>query len=519
MRMGGVTEVAELLGVSRQRVAKLRERADFPGPLGELAQGPIWDLDVIGAWQGSALRQSGSGRPRAEVTRRTLGGRFVLEEDCIGRGGFADVFRAVDKKPDSNGDTRQVAVKVLRDVGNIPEESIRRFGRELRLLEEELDHDHVITVLAHGDGADGQFWYAMPLATGSLEVFTRERHRAPAAILDVMRQVCDGVGYLHSKEIYHRDLKPGNILLTEDGLWALSDFGLAVEFDRKTTVLTSTLRAGLGSHCYTAPEQWTLARSADHRSDIYSLGKVLQQMVTGELPITPDMPAGPLRPIVERATAHRPNDRYQSVAEFLQAIEIALGKVDADWETPEDEAKRLLERIRLPRPGRDALTELLSWAQRLDEDDRGDMGLLARVLPWLAAGSIATLWKLDAPAFRRVYERYAAHVATGRFNFEFCDVLADFGRRVVDESGDHGLLRLTTRSLIELGYAHNRWHVRSVILGMLQDVTTVETAVAAADGVRAAYQAAVDWTFDDFSVRTLHPTLKTGVATYLKEAS
>jgi eukaryotic-like serine/threonine-protein kinase len=519
VRVGGVTEVADVLGVSRQRLAKLRDRADFPSPLGELAQGPVWDLDVVEAWNGSGLRQSGSGRPRYEVARRTLGGRFVLAEDCIGRGGFADVVRATDRKPDEHGETRQVAVKILREGGNIPEESIRRFARELRLLEKELHHDHIIRVLAHGDDADGQFWYAMPLATGSLEAHIRELHGAPAEIIDVMRQVCDGVGYLHSKGVFHRDLKPANILLTDEGLWALSDFGLAVEFDRKTTVLTSTLRAGLGSYCYTAPEQWTLARSADHRSDIFSLGKILQQLVTGELPITDDMPAGPLRPVVERATAKRPDDRHQSAAEFLQAIVIALGEVEEDWETPEEEAQRLLERIRLPRPGHDALAEVLSWAQRLDNNDRDDMALLTRVLPWLATGSIAALWSLDESGFRRVYQRYAAHVENNRFNFEFCDVLADFGRRVVDETHDHGLLRITTRCLIELGNRHNRWHVRSVVLAMLQEVNTVETTVAATDGILSADRGSVEWTFDDFSVRTLHPTLKSGIANYLKKAS
>ena len=97
MRMGGVTEISELLGVSRQRLSRLRERPDFPDPIGELAVGPIWDLDAIEAWKGSGSRQSSAGRPSASAAARTLGGRFVLEEK-IGSGGFADVFRAADRK-------------------------------------------------------------------------------------------------------------------------------------------------------------------------------------------------------------------------------------------------------------------------------------------------------------------------------------------------------------------------------------------------------------------------------------
>ena len=108
MRLGGLTEVADVLGVSTQRAATLRQRPDFPDPVGEIAQGPIWDLDVVAGWNNSGLRQTKAGRPKSEVRTRTLGGRFLLEPDPIGGGGFADVFRATDRK---TGEL--VAVKVL----------------------------------------------------------------------------------------------------------------------------------------------------------------------------------------------------------------------------------------------------------------------------------------------------------------------------------------------------------------------------------------------------------------------
>lgn len=204
----------------------------------------------------------------------------MLDAAPIGAGTFADVYRATDKKPDQHASSKQVAVKVLRDVSTVDIEAIHRFRRELRLLEQ-VEHDHVISVLAHGDmGTDG-FWYAMPLATGNLAGWVDTCASNPSSILDVMRQVCAAVAYLHEQRIFHRDLKPANVLLTENGLWAVADLGLAVEF-RRQTVLTSTLREGLGSWCYTAPEQWKVARSADERSDIYSLGKILQQLVTGD---------------------------------------------------------------------------------------------------------------------------------------------------------------------------------------------------------------------------------------------
>ncbi len=516
MQMGGVTEVAELLGVSKQRVAKLRERADFPTPLGELAQGPVWDLAVVASWNGSGLRQSGAGRPRAEVLARTLGGRFSLEEPAIGSGGFADVYRATDNKPEQDGHTRQVAIKVLRDFTSLDGEAVKRFRRELRLLED-LTHDHVIRVLAHGDTTAEGLWYAMPLATGSLSGFVEQCAGEPSNILDVMRQVCAGVGYLHERGVCHRDLKPGNVLLTEAGLWAVSDLGLAVEFER-STVLTSTLRAGLGSWCYTAPEQWTQARSADERSDIYSLGKILQQLVTGDLPVTSEMQPSPLRPVVEKAIAAQPGQRYQCVGDLLKAVEMALGQT-GEWESPEDAGRRLLGRLRTSSPGADTLAEVLAWAQALDENDDEDMVLLTKVLPGLSAGSISKMWRTDPGAFQRIYERYSNYVQHGGFGWDYCDTLAEFGDRVVDQTRDRGMLRLTLRSLIELGRNHNRWHVQGVVIGILQSITTTETAVAAAEAIRDADRQAVEWTLNDFSVRTLQPILRATITDYLKDAS
>jgi len=511
MRMGGVTEVAEAVGVSRQRLSKLRERADFPDPIGVLAQGPIWDLDAVEAWNCSGSRSSTPGRPRADAAVRTLGGRFALEEQ-IGRGGFADVYRAADHKLGG----QLVAVKILHDVAALRTEAIARFRRELRLLEG-LEHSNVISVLGQGETAEEVIWYAMPLAQGSLGDGLPELTGKLAMILDVMRHVSAGLAYIHTQGIFHRDLKPGNVLRSQAGSWAISDFGLAVEVERNTTVLTSTMRAGLGSWWYTAPEQWANARSADHRSDIYSLGKVLQEMVTGEPPVNNEMPPGPLRPIVERATANKPNQRYPSVEELLAAVEVAIGAPTGKWENAEDVAKRLLERVRLPRPGDEDLDELLTWAQSLDEGDHDDMAALARVLPWIAARSIRTLYAADASAFRRVFERHCLHVESTGFDFTYCDVLADFARRSVEQTGDISILRAAVRSLAALGYSHTRWYVRDVLTALLQAVRTAEQAVAAADALQQAGASAATFSVSDFSLRSLHPVLREGIGAYLGE--
>ncbi|WP_261556251.1 serine/threonine-protein kinase [Frankia tisae] len=501
--MGGVTEVAEILGVSRQRVAKLRDRADFPDPIAEIAQGPIWDLDEIKEWGGSDLRLS-SGRPRADTTARTLGGRFILE-GRIGQGGFADVYRALDRKQTGRNAT-PVAVKLMSDVSAVDPEAVRRFERELRLLES-IRHPNIVPILGQGQTPAGGIWYAMPLAQGSLAAFIEELQGRNALILDLMRQVGAGLTHIHDREIYHRDLKPGNILRLEDGVWAIADFGLAVDAERATTALTSTLR-GIGTAWYTAPEQWRDARSVNHLADVFSLGKVLQELVIGEAPVTNDVPPGPLRPIVLRATAERPEHRYSSVRDFLVALGTAVEAPRDDWESAEDTAERLLERVRLPKAAEADLDELATWALALDENDTDDMTVLARVLPWISTRSIRYLWAADPAGFQRIFRHYSKHIETTGFGFEYCDVLADFSRKAVKETDDTDVLREAVRSLVELGHRHNRWRVRDVVTTILQSIRKAEPALAAGEALRGADPDAVEWTLSEFSVRSLPPILR-----------
>ena len=221
MRLGGATEVAAELGISRQRLAQIRDRPGFPEPVGEIAAGSIWDLDAIMRWSDSRLRRS-SGRPKKDVV--LLAERYVLDDKPIASGGFADVYRATDISKGDHEPNAVVAIKVLRDFED--DEIRRRFQRELRLVAECL-HPNIVRVLDQGQESSGRLWYAMPLTTGSL---TDAIDRFPGnddRIAQVMGQICAGVTFVHDRGIYHRDLKPPNILLVGHDTWAVSDFGLA----------------------------------------------------------------------------------------------------------------------------------------------------------------------------------------------------------------------------------------------------------------------------------------------------
>ena len=238
---------------------------------------------------------------------RTLGRRFLLEPDPIGDGGFAEVFRATDREADL------VAVKVLRETAA----SIRRrssvssanFGYSKHSITER------DLVIGHGETDDHDIWYAMPLAQGSLTDFVAKFGGQEKLIVDVMSSGLVGLSHVHDQGVYHRDLKPATSYACPTATGRSLTFGLAVEAERGTSPLTSlTLRTGLGSWVYAAPEQWARARSADHRSDIYSLGKILQELVTQDYPVNTEIPPGPLRSVIETAIANSPDARYQSVS-------------------------------------------------------------------------------------------------------------------------------------------------------------------------------------------------------------
>lgn len=515
MKPAGVSEVAAELGISRQRLAQLRLREDFPPPVVDLSSGPIWDLEHIRRWSVNSSRQTG--RPRSESAKRLLNDRFELLDDPIGSGGFADVYRAVDHLEASRSEEAVVvAVKVLRafDDG----EAKSRFARELRLLVG-VDHPHVVPVIDAGEDGDGRPWYAMPLAVGNLEdelAILASRGDKFQRIFEILEQVGEGLGYLHAQGIWHRDLTPGNILRTKEGLWALSDFGLAREAERRTATITTTT-AAWGTLLYMAPEQMTNFKDANALVDIFSLGKVVEAMVLGGHPFPGRQSEhGVLGPVIAKATRQKPHQRYQTIDLLTDDVRSIVNAPQGRWEPSDEALDRLLEQVR----GGDsaAARETLEAVERAvaNRDDEL-MREFFEVLPFMSRDQIQILWHEDSERFQRVYGSFTDEIATAQFPFSFCDILADFCRDVVSVTDDMEIMRFTTNGLSGLGYGHNRWHVQRVLLSLLQGVRTPEMAVAALDGLREARLSAVEWTLSDFATRSLHPILRDGITDLLDD--
>ncbi len=213
------------------------------------------------------LPQAADARTRPRIGRYLITGR-------IGRGGMGMVYRGLDEALE-----REVAVKTLTAEGTLDAESRRRFEREARAAAH-LQHPNIVTVYELGEDR-GLPFIAMELLPGTdLEALLRSGEEIPLAeMLDVVAQVCRGLAYAHERGIVHRDIKPSNVRLLEDGTAKIMDFGIAKYGDAhltKTGMMVGTVH-------YMSPEQ-VRGKPLDGRSDVFSVGVILYELLAGERP-------------------------------------------------------------------------------------------------------------------------------------------------------------------------------------------------------------------------------------------
>jgi serine/threonine protein kinase len=190
-----------------------------------------------------------------------------------------------------------------------------------------LTHPNIVQVYDFGYASDHFLFISMELVEGGdLSAALKAGRMTPEAALHLLPQICDGLQKAHEHGIVHRDIKPANIFLTGDGRAKVADFGLAKRIDHTGSLLTST-EMGLGTPDYAAPEQYDNLPDVDHRADIYALGVMMYQLLTGQLPRgawkSPSSLVGTdprLDAVVLRAMEPARRDRYQSAAELREDI-------------------------------------------------------------------------------------------------------------------------------------------------------------------------------------------------------
>jgi DNA-binding SARP family transcriptional activator/TolB-like protein len=333
-----------------------REPEERPGDAATTppdAEAPFVEPTVASDDLADALLLAGGDRQFGGDARRlatALNHRYVIQRR-IGAGGMATVYLARDIKHD-----RHVAVKVFEPelaavIGS------KRFLQEIKITAK-LEHPHILTLIDSGE-VDSFLYYVMPYVEGESlrEKLKQEKQLPLGEALEITKAVAGALDYAHRRGVIHRDIKPENILIHE-GTAIVADFGIALAVRAAGGTRLTQTGLSLGTPSYMSPEQATGDPQLDPRSDIYSLGAVLYEMLVGEPPHTGTTPQAIIAKLmtdratrpralrdavpgagddaVMKALAQLPMDRFASVAEFADALEPAVDSqpVEASAERP-----------------------------------------------------------------------------------------------------------------------------------------------------------------------------------------
>jgi tRNA A-37 threonylcarbamoyl transferase component Bud32 len=288
----------------------------------QAADGPNYEPEV--EWKRSPAPVFVPPKP-AELARHFPHFEFL---ELLGQGGMGAVYKARQSKLD-----RLVAVKILPPEVARDQAFAQRFEREARSLAR-LNHPNIVTIFDFG-GSEDLFYFSMEYVDGkSVRELLAGGRLPPSLALKLIPQICDALQYAHDEGLVHRDIKPENLLVDKKGRVKIADFGLARLVGLTPAYLTLTgMHDVMGTLYYMAPEQMQGSHVVDHRADLYSLGVVFYEMLTGELPVGRFAPPSHkarvdprLDEIILRALARDAEQRYQDAAELKKDVEeIASG--------------------------------------------------------------------------------------------------------------------------------------------------------------------------------------------------
>ena len=276
-----------------------------------------------------------------DLNGKSLGRYHIIEQ--LGEGGMAIVYRAYDTRLEND-----VAVKVIRTDNILPSvlnDALVRFEREAKLLAR-LIHPNIVKVIDYGE-YEGRPYLVMPYLPGGTLKKVLGKQTAWQESFKLLIPITEALDYAHSQNMIHRDVKPSNILLTQRGQPMLADFGIAKILDLGGAPELTGTSMMIGTPEYMAPEQVT-SKTVDHRADIYALGVVLYEMVTGRQPFLADTPMavllkhnteplphprqfvpnlpGDVEKVLLKVLAKNPEDRYQSMDEFAVVMKKLLAE-------------------------------------------------------------------------------------------------------------------------------------------------------------------------------------------------
>lgn len=389
--------------------------------------------------------------------------------DYIGEGGMGFVIKVINEK-----DGQSYALKYCKEND---EKSIKRFKREVRIASE-TKHQNIIDVTFY-DLENEPPYFVMPLARGSVHDVIKQVAGDFTKVLKVFEQMCKGISALHNSGKFHRDIKPRNALILDNGIIAIADFGLA-KLEIKDSSTHTSSNDFLGTWGYHAPEQIN-AKDSDARTDVFQLGKCFYEIFTGEYPYlinTKRIPAG-LAYIIQKATSHEPDDRYQTVGGLLQAIKSYEKSLNPN-ENPRDaldnkllEIKKILEIGHYNEELCIGLTDLLG---NNVENTKLFVEYFHKIPNPILQIFSNQLKDRFGPLFERYTEKLAIYISDNYLDFSFAEIVASKMSVIFSSTKNINFKGIAIRNTLKVAIWFNRYNAMDTFNSLLQQVRANDEA-------------------------------------------
>jgi eukaryotic-like serine/threonine-protein kinase len=382
--------------------------------------------------------------------------------ELIGSGEYGDVYEGL-----RTGDNWQCAIKMLRE--SVGPEILMRFRREVR-IQEKLNHENIVPIIEYNLD-DDRPWFVMPKAKYNLRRYLQDFHGEDE--LWIINQIAAGLEYAHANNVIHRDIKPDNILFFEDEhgsrYIAISDFGLGRFINRDTATLTFT-NIGLGTIAYMAPEQFTQANEADIRADVYAFGKIIYEVLTGDISPSLDInyynaPRKFLY-IIMKCREKDQMKRYQTIKDLIRDLDLATENDDLfikPTEAVRREIKTSMEELEYTLERVEKITQIII-------NNINDIKFLLEILPELSPGLLKLIADSNKDIFINIIQSYD-NALCGTISFDYCDIVADFYEKIFDKLNLDDVRTMILRRLAELGPRRNRYYVGRVFARIVNKIT------------------------------------------------
>ncbi len=405
------------------------------------------------------------------TTSETIDGKYIILSE-IGEGGMGKVFKVQE------GD-ELFALKVCREKD---EDSIARFKREVRLMAS-IKHDNVIEVLDENlDCATPYF--VMPLCRFSIDTQLDKLQSNQELAIDILLQACNGINAIHLSGIIHRDIKPKNILISQDNKVKISDLGLGKFEDRDTTVLTSS-NAYMGTQGFIPPEFYKIGgtKNANVRSDIYQLGKTIYNVFTNRTPtlIEKDILPGGLLYIIQKCIYDNPENRYKSVGELENALTNYLLSLKPQA-NPTNAFENLInvakENLKANQYDKDNVEDIIKTLFSFNDDPEAfftRFNSIPNQILEIVAGNFPALCSDLIDVYSSTTEKYFRE---SRIDFSKAELVANAMNQIFKGTKDLETKIKAMRMTLFASVYCNRYNAMEVFDLMLQDTKNDQDAVA-----------------------------------------